>query len=51
VQLELYKIVKLRPQVTATRERSKEAAAAWQVSALKETVNAVLGMYKVVATE
>jgi type I restriction enzyme R subunit len=51
VRLELYKIVKLRPQAAATREGPREVAATWQAGILKETVDAVLRMYKVVVME
>jgi type I restriction enzyme R subunit len=49
VRLALYKVLRLRSRRTAVREEPGEVrAAAWRAGALKETVDAVLRMHRVV---
>ena len=50
VRLELYKVLRLRPQGTVIRDKPGERTAeAWQAGVLKETVDAILRMYKAVS--
>ena len=51
VRLELYKALRLAPQKATVREKPGEMSAeVWRASALKETVDNLLRMYRVVAS-